>query len=115
MKMYFGSEQSYKGQLIFKDDHVYEVDSGKGWADKWTKRGGVEVLDGIVTGRSSMDNPFGADPVEKNLPSVEDVKSGGKKPEAKKADAKKADAKKTEPLAPETKDESKLNDKSKEL
>jgi hypothetical protein len=45
IKLQFDKDMFYGKDCIFKAGQVYDVKTENGWADRWIKRGGVEVID----------------------------------------------------------------------
>lgn len=103
MKMKFAGDTFYKGEIIFQSGLVYDVDTEKGWADKWLKRGGEAVKEGAIVGKSSMDIPVEVKPVAKKPVASQTRNGNGKK-----------GSQEDQPPVPSQTDESKTDDKSKE-
>jgi hypothetical protein len=43
IKLKFSQDAYFNGELAFEKEKVYEVETANGWADRWIRRGAVEV------------------------------------------------------------------------
>lgn len=48
IKLKFDKDMFYNGECVFKAGETYDVKTENGWADRWIKRGGMEVLEEAV-------------------------------------------------------------------
>jgi hypothetical protein len=79
MKLKFTEDKFYDGKLKFKKDQVYEVPEALGQAERWLKRGGIDVVQ-----EEKAAKEHNAKEELRHKAKVEAAQKGGKKVEDNK-------------------------------
>ncbi|RTL04470.1 hypothetical protein EKK58_10435 [Candidatus Dependentiae bacterium] len=57
VKLKFSNDMFYNSEVIFQAGKVYEVETEKGWADRWIKRGAEVVQDEVKPEVKEVEKP----------------------------------------------------------